>query len=88
MFGELSTVPSAPIPGATKSTVVALSAAAGAVCGPGAPACGAALAVGANAVWDGTDSAIAGENRGIVAAVDKLANDPSPSVDEVSSFDP
>ena len=64
---------------------MALSAVAGAACGPGAPACGAALAVGANAVWDGADSAIAGENRGIVAAVDKLAHEATPSVDEVSS---
>jgi hypothetical protein len=61
------------VPGATKSTVVGLSAVAGAVCGPAAAACGAGLAVGANAAWDGVDSAIAGENRGIVDTVNKIA---------------
>ena len=72
-----------PFPGATKSTVVALSAIAGAACGPGAAACGAALAVGANAAWDGADSAIAGENRGIVAAVNNIAEG-NANVEQVS----
>ena len=73
------------ITGATKSTVVGLSAVAGAVCGPGAAACGAALAVSSNALWDGVDSAIANENRGIVKAVNDIANGDA-NVDEVSSI--
>jgi len=52
--------------GATKSTVVAVAGIAGAACGPGAPACGAALATSANAGWDGLDSVIGGESRGMI----------------------
>jgi len=49
---------------------------------PGAAACGAALAVSANAAWDGADSAIAGENRGIVEAVNHIV-DGNAEVNEV-----
>ena len=59
--------------GATKSTVVALAGAAGAVCGPAAFACGATFAVGSGAGWDGVDSAIAGEKRGIIKGTYDLA---------------
>jgi len=38
--------------------------------------------VSANAAWDGADSAIAGENRGIVKAVNDIANGDS-NVEEV-----
>ncbi len=57
------------IAGATKSTVVAAAGIAGAACGPGAAACGATLAASANAAWDGIDSAVAGENRGVIKQV-------------------
>ena len=46
--------------GATKSTVIAAAGIAGAACGPGAVACGASLAVSANALWDTSDSLISG----------------------------
>ena len=47
--------------GATKSTVIAAAGIAGAACGPGAVACGASLAVSANALWDTSDSLISGK---------------------------
>jgi len=43
-------------------------------CGPGAAACGAALATSTNAVWDGVESGIAGENRGMVAGIQKIVD--------------
>ncbi len=47
---------------------------AGAACGPAAAACGGAMAGYTNVMWDITDSAIAGENKGVVAAVEKMAD--------------
>ena len=58
----------------TKSTVVTLSAVAGLACGPGAPACGAALAAGSNTLWDVSETAIAGESRGVVLGVENIIN--------------
>ena len=58
----------------TKSTVVTLSAVAGLACGPGAPACGAALAAGSNTIWDVSESAIVGESRGVVLGVENIIN--------------
>ena len=45
----------------TKNAVVSMVAAGGAACGPGAPACAAALAIGASHGWDGAESGIRGE---------------------------
>ena len=45
---------------------MAVAGVAGAVCGPGAVACGATFATGANAVWDTSDTLISGEKRGLV----------------------
>ena len=59
--------------GATKSTVIVAAAAVGTLCGPGAPACSSALAVGSTAAWDGVDSAVSGQNRGWVKRVNDLA---------------
>ena len=59
---------------ATKSTVVMAAGIAGAACGPGAAACGASFAVAANGAWDLTDSVVAGESRGFVKQVEKMAN--------------
>ena len=39
-----------------------------------AAACGASLALGANAAWDIADSEISGEKRGIIKAVDDIAS--------------
>lgn len=58
--------------GATKSTVVTLGAIAGVACAAGAPACGAALATSTNALWDVSESVIAGEDRGLVAGIGKI----------------
>ncbi len=58
--------------GATKSTVVAAAGAAGVLCGPAAAACGASLATAANAGWDGVDSAVSGEKKGLINAADKV----------------
>ena len=55
--------------GATKSTVIAAAAVAGAACGPAAAACGGALAASANAGWDGVDSAVSGQKRGLINQV-------------------
>ena len=59
--------------GATKSTVIAAATAVGTLCGPGAPACSSALAVGSTAAWDGVDSAVSGQKRGWVKGVNDLA---------------
>ena len=48
--------------GATKTTVVAAASAAGLLCGPGAPACMAALGTGSSVAWDGAESGVRGKS--------------------------
>jgi hypothetical protein len=43
--------------------------------------------VSANAAWDGADSAIAGEDRGIIRAVNDIANGEA-NVEEVITVEP
>ena len=73
--GDLKKAESVAI-GATKSTVVAGSVAVSLACGPGAPACGAALgsiaAVGTNAAWDGVESVVRNETVGIIRTVEDI----------------
>jgi hypothetical protein len=51
---------------ATKSAVMTLAGAAGAICGPAAVVCGASFTAGTLGAWDGVDSAVNGEERGII----------------------
>jgi hypothetical protein len=60
--------------GATKTTVIAVAGAAGAVCGPAAVACGSAFAVTAGTGWDAADSAVAGETRGVIRQAERIYN--------------
>lgn len=50
--------------GATKNLVVQAASAAGSLCGPEAPACSAALGMGASLAWDGVESGVRGERTG------------------------
>ena len=63
---------------ATKSTVVAGSALVSLACGPGAPACAAALGsaavVATNAAWDGLESLARNDTVGLVKTVGVLSS--------------
>lgn len=59
--------------GATKSTLIAVAGAAGAVCGPAAVACGSAFGTATSTGWDGAESGIRGELTGSLKQWDDLA---------------